>query len=121
MCLGGRIAVLIEEGVVGNYASVCFRADARLGCSDATGSRGGGAAGERPDGCVVGVALKGIDGENQLRLALFEGDKRQQRCRRYPSRYHNQSRLIADARFLTQIRVPSVQIFLNLHNSIITQ
>ncbi len=37
-----------------------------------------GAAGESPDGCIVGVALEGIDGENQLRLALLQRREGQQ-------------------------------------------
>ena len=79
-----------QDGLAGSVVRVI-----RLS-SDGGGKFGCGRAGERPDGCVVGVALKGIDGENQLRLALLKRGQRQQRCRRHPSRY--QSRLIADAR-----------------------
>ena len=38
---------------------------------DAAVSAGGRAAGESPDGLVV-VALEGIDGDEELRLALFQ-------------------------------------------------
>ena len=44
----------------------------------------GGTAGKSPK-CGVGVALVGLDGEDQLRLALFDGNERQKHRRR-PSR-----------------------------------
>ena len=58
---------------------------------DAAGLVSGGSAGESPD-CFGVVDMEGIDGKKEVRLALFEVNKRRKR-RNHQSRYKN--RLIA--------------------------
>ena len=71
-----------------SVAAAVVVGDGRLGLRSENGASyliRSGTAGEGPKRCIVGVALEGLDGEDQLRLALFNGNERQKR-RRHPSR-----------------------------------
>ena len=80
----GRVGEVAAGGGEGEQGRLAGRVIGVVRLSgDGGGKFRGGGTGESPDGCVVGVALERIDGENQLRLALFQGNERQQRnCRR---------------------------------------
>ncbi len=73
----GDVVVGGGEGKQGGLGGRVVKVDRLHG--DGGGSLGCGRAGERPKRCVVGVALKRIDGENQLRLALLPRNQRERR------------------------------------------
>ena len=60
----------IDHRVVGADAPSASEGGCRR-VGDVVGLRGGGGAGEGPNGLGV-IALEGIDGEHQLRLGLFQ-------------------------------------------------
>ncbi len=68
-----------SEGIKRSLAAKVIRVVRLRGDGAGREGVGCGRAGERPDGCVVGIALKGIDGENQLRLALLPRNQRKRR------------------------------------------